>query len=331
MTSENTTRLSEPTKPLYGVLVHAHAGPGKLVRVDGAAARAAGAIVLTGPLLLDLDPYIGPVVRDSPLLAIDRVRYPGEPVAVVAAASFEAARAAAATVTFDLVPISAAVTGAPNGQPALVHLTELLRAGPLADGIEIQRERTNRLIWQATTNEHAIGASNSTRGSTELRATDPPEPETLEAVVTLEGAVVEIASSSRYANGFDAQLAQLFEPVGLTIRREPGESGSPIAPLVDALAIALARHTRRPVRLTANSADFGWSGVRGYLDVTDSSATLTIDAGASAGSLPLWLDEFRQMLESSFPHRAVTIAIDYSEAPPTAASLDDWRGSLAPG
>ena len=34
---------------------------------------------------------------------------------------------------------------------------------------------------------------------------------------------------------------------------------------------------------------------------------------------------------SSFPHRAVTIAIDYSEARPIAASLYDWRGSLARG
>jgi CO/xanthine dehydrogenase Mo-binding subunit len=47
----------------------------------------------------------GPVVRDTPILAQDVVRYEGEPVAVVLAANPEAARAAAALVHLDLDPL----------------------------------------------------------------------------------------------------------------------------------------------------------------------------------------------------------------------------------
>jgi CO/xanthine dehydrogenase Mo-binding subunit len=330
MTNENRSRTSETAGPLYGVLVHATASPGKLVKVDGSAARAAGAIVLTGQLLLDLDPYIGPVVRDLPLLAIDRIRYTGEPVAVVAAESLDLARAAASKVTYEVAPLPAAVTGAPEGQPALVHLTELLRPGPLADGIDIHRERTNRLIWDATDHEPLSSGTSPVLGSADLLSTDPPEPERLEAAVTIEGSIATLTSASSNAPGIDAQLAQLFDPAGLTIVRESGASGRAIALSVDALAIALARHTRRAVRLMANTADFRWSGTRGHLEVIDAAAVLTIPAGASAGMLPQWVDEFRQLLETRFALRAVTIAIDYSEAPPIAASLDDWRGSLAP-
>lgn len=40
--------------------------------------------MLTRDDLKDLDPYVGQAVRDQPILAIDRVRFAGEPVAAVA-------------------------------------------------------------------------------------------------------------------------------------------------------------------------------------------------------------------------------------------------------
>ncbi|MEZ4497560.1 MAG: hypothetical protein R2845_12485 [Thermomicrobiales bacterium] len=63
-----------------------------MVRIDSSAARTAGATVITGQHLLDLDPYIRSIVRDQPLLAIDRIRYTGEPVAIVLADSERSAR-----------------------------------------------------------------------------------------------------------------------------------------------------------------------------------------------------------------------------------------------
>ena len=65
---------------------YAHA---RIVKLDtGRAERLPGVVaVLTGSRLLNgpLNPYYGPVLPDRPLVAIEKVRYAGEPVAAVAA------------------------------------------------------------------------------------------------------------------------------------------------------------------------------------------------------------------------------------------------------
>ncbi len=50
--------------------------------------------VLTGADLLDIDPYWGHAIKDRPIVAIDRVRFAGEPVAAVAAIDEATAEAA---------------------------------------------------------------------------------------------------------------------------------------------------------------------------------------------------------------------------------------------
>ena len=52
--------------------------------------------VLTGAELAGFDPYWGHAIKDRPILAIDRVRFAGEPVAAVAAEDEAIAEAAAA-------------------------------------------------------------------------------------------------------------------------------------------------------------------------------------------------------------------------------------------
>ena len=50
--------------------------------------------ILTGADLLDIDPYWGHAIKDRPIVAIDRVRFAGEPVAAVAAVDEATAEAA---------------------------------------------------------------------------------------------------------------------------------------------------------------------------------------------------------------------------------------------
>ena len=63
---------------------HAHA---RLAGVDVSRARAMEGVIvaLTGADLTWCDPYCGPAYRDRPILAIDVVRFEGEPVAAVVA------------------------------------------------------------------------------------------------------------------------------------------------------------------------------------------------------------------------------------------------------
>jgi CO/xanthine dehydrogenase Mo-binding subunit len=54
-------------------------------------ARTQVVAILTRDDLKDIDPFYGHCLRDRPVIAIDHVRYMGEPVAVVAAANREIA------------------------------------------------------------------------------------------------------------------------------------------------------------------------------------------------------------------------------------------------
>jgi len=328
MTDGAVNQTNSEDRTLHGVLVHSASAPGKLIRVDGAAARTAGATVITGQHLLDLDPYLGPVVRDQPLLAIDRVRYTGEPVAVVLADDLDSARSAAALVTCEVGPLAPGATGAVNGQSPLVHLIEMLRPGPLNQPDLILPSRSNELIHiQYLAESRADSSARSGEESFSFPAEGMDQP--LQAAAAIEGSNVRLASASAGITDVSDQLVQLFGPVGLTIDRSPGPGASPIATAVDALAIAAARLAHRPVHLIADPGVFGWSGPRGRLAVNGAEATLTIDAGASAGLLPVWLDELSDQLMDRLLTGALTVSIVYSESPPIAATLDDWREALS--
>jgi CO/xanthine dehydrogenase Mo-binding subunit len=75
---------------LYGKIFRSTVAHGRIKRIDVAAAQALGGVyrVLSADDVKELvpDPYYGPAFHDQPILAIDKVRYVGEPVAVVLAA-----------------------------------------------------------------------------------------------------------------------------------------------------------------------------------------------------------------------------------------------------
>src|SRR5947207_6232931 len=74
---------------LYGKIFRSTVSHGKIKRIDVAAAQALGGVhrVVTGEDVKRLipEPYFGPAFHDQPVLAIDKVRYVGEPVAEVLA------------------------------------------------------------------------------------------------------------------------------------------------------------------------------------------------------------------------------------------------------
>src|SRR5213592_3223615 len=74
---------------LYGKIFRSSVAHGRIRRIDTAAARALAGVhsVVTaaGVKTVVPDPYYGPAFHDQPVLAVDKVRYVGEPVAVVLA------------------------------------------------------------------------------------------------------------------------------------------------------------------------------------------------------------------------------------------------------
>ena len=72
---------------LYGAVLHSPVAHARITSIDTSAAEKLDGVVaiLTGDDLSDLDPYYGHALRDRPIVAIGKVRFTGEPVAVVAA------------------------------------------------------------------------------------------------------------------------------------------------------------------------------------------------------------------------------------------------------
>ena len=90
---------------LYGKVFRSTVAHGRISRIDTAAARAVEGVhrVVTAEDIRKVipDPYYGPAFHDQPILAIDKVRHVGEPVAVVLASDPHVAEEAASRVVVE--------------------------------------------------------------------------------------------------------------------------------------------------------------------------------------------------------------------------------------
>ena len=88
---------------LYGKIFRSTVAHGRIRSIDTSAAAAVAGVhrVVTGEDIKAIvaEPYYGPAFHDQPVLALEKVRYVGEPVAVVLAADPHVAEEAAALIT----------------------------------------------------------------------------------------------------------------------------------------------------------------------------------------------------------------------------------------
>jgi CO/xanthine dehydrogenase Mo-binding subunit len=122
---------------LYGKVFRSTVAHGRIKLVDTSAAKKVPGVyrVVTSEDVRKVipEPYYGPAFHDQPILAIDKVHYVGEPVAVVLAADPHVAEEAAQLITAEyeeLAPVFDEVEAADN--KILVH-EELKPAGTFAD------------------------------------------------------------------------------------------------------------------------------------------------------------------------------------------------------
>jgi xanthine dehydrogenase D subunit len=123
---------------LFGATVRS---PHAAARIRGIDTRAAGALPGVRAVLTHADvpgdTLVGSVLPDQPVLASDRVRHHGEPVAIVAADDPLTARRAAALVAVDYepeTPLTTVDAALADGAPALHPAGNLLRAVPILRG-----------------------------------------------------------------------------------------------------------------------------------------------------------------------------------------------------
>jgi CO/xanthine dehydrogenase Mo-binding subunit len=120
---------------LHARLLRSTEAHARLLSVDVSRARGLPGVVavLTSADLVgrrDIFPYMGPVYRDQPILAIDRVRYVGEPIAAVAAVDADAAQAAIDAIDVEYESLPAVF----DVDEALAPGSPILHSGPPRTG-----------------------------------------------------------------------------------------------------------------------------------------------------------------------------------------------------
>ncbi len=107
---------------LHGKIHRSSIAHGRIVRIDAGAALALEGVhaVVTSEDVLKLvpNPYYGPAFHDQPILALEKVRHVGEPVAVVLATDPHIAEEAADLIVVEYDPLEAVFDEVAAARPA---------------------------------------------------------------------------------------------------------------------------------------------------------------------------------------------------------------------
>ncbi len=240
---------------------YAHA---RIVSVDATRARALPGVhaVLTGPELAardDIFPYFGPIFRDQGVLATDKVRFVGDPVAAVAAIDIDVAQAALdlIEVEYEELPAVFGVDEALEPGAPIVH-DEPRRLGQTFADIIVSAEANSNVC-----NHFKLRKGDVERGFAEADHvfedvfTSPPVQhvplETHNCVATIEAGIIKVTTSTQLPFAVRASLAEIFKVsqarVRVTIPTLGGGYGAKTYTKVEPIAALLAQATGRPVKI----------------------------------------------------------------------------------
>ncbi len=232
--------------------------------IDVAAARRVPGVaaVVTGADLQargDLQVWYGPVFRDQPILAIDKVRYVGEPVVAVAAVDLDAAQEALdlIEVEYEELPAVFTVEDALADGAALVHEEPPRTGQTFADLIIDAQGGTN------VCNHFKLRKGDVEAGFAEADEifedvyTSPPVQhvpmETHVCVADVRDGQVTLWDSAQIPFVLRSQMAEIFgipqTRVRVIVPTLGGGYGAKCYPKLEPVTAALSLVTRKPVRL----------------------------------------------------------------------------------
>jgi len=272
---------------LYGKVFRASVAHGRIRRIDTNAAQAVGGVyrVVTAADIRAIvpEPYYGPAFHDQPILAIDKVRHVGEPVAVVLAADPHVAEEAAALIVADYEELPAvfdeveAVTSR-----AIVH--EVLKPAGTFPDLKHLKGRTNTNValdfhLRRGDAERALAAADRVfehTFRTQQVMHTPLEP--LVSVAEPRESSLTIHTASQSPSFVRIELARLLGWPENRIRvRTPfvgGGFGAKLYIKLEALVAVLALLTRRPVKVSLTMEEQ-------FFTITKHAATFKIRSGVA--------------------------------------------------
>ena len=306
--------------------------------------------VLTREDLQSINPFYGLAYKDQPLLAIEKVRYAGEPVVAVAAEDEATALEALEHVEVEYEPLATALNIeaalAPNAP--LLHEEALHPAGFYYDLNELSPIHGTNICHHNTFEKGDVAqgmaqADHVFENMFSLPAVNHYPLEPLVTTAEFQGDYLKVWSATQAPFHVRQELAAVF---GLPMSRVRvmapflgGGFGGKTYTHIEPLAAALALKARRPVQLALNADETFQTicrcafrchvrtGVQADGTLLAWDIEFYLDCGAYAAHAPrlanpgpLWLTPYR------FPHMRVRANAVYTNTVPNAV----LRGAPAP-
>lgn len=222
--------------------------------------------VLTRADLTGIDPFYGHCLRDRPLIAIDQVRYIGEPVAVVAAESEAAAHEALGliAVRYEELPVLATVADALSEGAPLLH-ENVAGVGEFHEMAGVGDTEKSNICHHERFTKGDIAAGFAASDEIIEETYDFPmiyhytmEPHTTIAKVTSDS--VTLWTSSAHPFLIRSEIAHMFgyaqKNVEVIVPFVGGAYGGKSYFKIEPMVVAMARKTNgRPVRVAQSVAE----------------------------------------------------------------------------
>jgi CO/xanthine dehydrogenase Mo-binding subunit len=246
---------------VYGKLLRSPLPSAKVLKINTEEATKLPGVVaiLTRDDFADIDPYFGPAFRDRPVLAIDKVRYVGDPVAAVAAVDEATAEDALELIEVDYEDLQAVYTIDEALKPDAPIIHETIRpAGQFTDLASIRLgEKSNIAHHFHYVRGDVQKAFKKADYVFEHTFTTPPvshcnlEPHV--AIAQWEGDDLTVWSACQNPFPVRAELASVFRlplsKIRLITPYMGGGNGAKTYAKIEPLVAALARKAGRPVKV----------------------------------------------------------------------------------
>jgi CO/xanthine dehydrogenase Mo-binding subunit len=273
----------------------------RIVRIDSSRAEALPGVVtvLTAADVKDIDPYYGMAFKDQPLVAIERVRYQGEPLAAVAAVDARTAEGALEliTVEYDELPVVATIDDALTADSPRLH-AELRPSGAFRDLRSLQPVPGTNIChtYRLRRGDVAAAFASADVVMEDVYTLPPVQHYSLESFVAIASWTrdgLEVWSSTQHPFHVRRELAQMFGLAHQAVRVHApmmgGAFGQKCYTKLEPLAAVLARKADRPVRVALTIPE-------AFLTLTRHGARVHIKTAARrdgtlvARKAELWLD-----------------------------------------
>ena len=292
-----------------------------------------------------IEPYYGPVFKDQTIVAVEKVRHVGDPVAAVAALTADAAEEALGLIEVDYEELPAVLDVHESLKPGatLVHDSIKLPASGFADLAEIKPVEGTNICTHFKLNRGDIGrgfneADQIFEDTFTLPATQHCFLETHACIASVEpGGRITVWATTQNPFVVRTQLANIFKvpvsKVRVIVPYIGGGYGGKVYPKVEPITVALAQKAGRPVRVVLSREEVFYTitkhaavirmktGVKNDGTLVARECEIHLDTGAYAEIGP------RVAKKSGYtaagPYRIPNLKIDsysiYTNKPPAGA------------